>query len=83
MVTKKIILSFIFYFAIVLLSSCRTDKNINSGKEIVLRLDPKDGNPRNSEGDFIQLKDGRILFVYTHFTKGSGDNAGAGRMSGT
>ncbi|MCK5457525.1 MAG: exo-alpha-sialidase, partial [Melioribacteraceae bacterium] len=77
MTTKKTILSFIFYFTIVLLSSCSSDTNINSGKEIVLRLDPKDGNPRNSEGDFIQLKDGRILFVYTHFSKGSGDNAGA------
>lgn len=77
MVSKKIILSFIFYFATVLLSSCSTNGNITSGKEIVLRLEPKDGNPRNSEGDFIQLKDGRILFVYTHFTKGSGDNAGA------
>ncbi|MCK5458110.1 MAG: exo-alpha-sialidase, partial [Melioribacteraceae bacterium] len=31
----------------------------------------------NSEGDFIQLKDGRILFVYTHFTEGARDNAGA------
>jgi len=47
------------------------------GKEITLRLDPEQGNPRNSEGDFIQLKDGRILFVYTHFTDGAGDNASA------
>jgi hypothetical protein len=34
-------------------------------------------NPRNSEGAFVELKDGRILFVYTHFTGGSGDNATA------
>lgn len=54
------------------------------GKEVVLKLEPGPGNPRNSEGDFIQLKDGRILFVYTHFTEGTGDNAGAflaGRIS--
>lgn len=34
-------------------------------------------NPRNSEGDFIQLKDGRLLLVYTHFTGGAGDHAKA------
>ena len=77
MLSKKIILAFILYFAVVLLTSCSTDKNVNFGKEIALRLEPKEGNQRNSEGDFIQLKDGRILFVYTHFTKGTGDNAGA------
>jgi len=57
---------------------------IQRDKEIVLRLEPQQGNPRNSEGDFIQLKDGRILFIYTHFTGGSGDHASAylaGRFS--
>ena len=48
-----------------------------SGKEITLRLEPTGTNPRNSEGDFIKLRDGRILYVYTHFTEGSGDHAGA------
>ncbi|MEN8226737.1 MAG: exo-alpha-sialidase [Bacteroidota bacterium] len=51
--------------------------NKEAGKEITLRLEPGPGNPRNSEGDFIQLKDGRILFIYTHFTEGAGDHAGA------
>jgi Neuraminidase (sialidase) len=40
-------------------------------------LPPKPGNPRNSEGDFIQLNDGRILFVYSHFTGGGGDHDAA------
>lgn len=41
-------------------------------------LPPTPGkNPRNSEGAFLQLKDGRLLFVYTHFTGGGGDNDGA------
>lgn len=48
-------------------------------------LPPTPGkNPRNSEGDFIQLKDGRILFIYTHFTGGSSDHSPshlAGRYS--
>lgn len=41
------------------------------------RLAPSPGNPRNSEGDFIQLKDGRLLFIYTHFTGGDADDAKA------
>lgn len=44
----------------------------------VLQLLPGPNNPRNSEGDFITLKDGRILFVYSHYTGTSGnDNANA------
>lgn len=60
------------------------DPGKESGKEISLKLEPQQGNPRNSEGDFIQLKDGRILFIYTHFTGGTGDHASAylaGRFS--
>jgi sialidase-1 len=40
-------------------------------------LPPGPGNPRNSEGDFIRLADGRILFVYTHFTGGAADDSSA------
>lgn len=40
--------------------------------ETVLGLTPSADNPRNSEGDFITLKDGRILFVYSHYTAGTG-----------
>lgn len=34
---------------------------------VVLELAPGPGNPRNSEGAFLELKDGRILFVYSRF----------------
>ena len=48
-------------------------------------LPPKPGHPRNSEGDTIQLRDGRILLIYTHFVGGqSHDHASAyfaGRFS--
>ncbi len=50
----------------------------------VLSLPPSADNPRNSEGDFIRLKDGRILLVYTHFISGAADHATAylaGRIS--
>jgi hypothetical protein len=41
-------------------------------------LPPTPGkNPRNSEGAFIPLKDGRLLFIYTHFTGGGGDHSAA------
>jgi hypothetical protein len=46
----------------------------------VMELPPSDENPRNSEGDFVQLTDGRILFVYTHFT-GSGSDFGAAHLA--
>ena len=42
-----------------------------------LVLAPSGGNPRNSEGDFVTFDDGRILFVYTHFTGGGADHATA------
>jgi hypothetical protein len=42
-----------------------------------LTLAPRPGNHRNSEGDFVRLRDGRWLFIYTHFTGGAGDHAKA------
>ncbi len=45
--------------------------------DVVLNLEPSADNPRNSEGDFIQLNDDRILFIYTHFTGGQSDHASA------
>jgi len=47
-------------------------------KEVVLSIYPGSNNPRNSEGDFITLKDHRILYIYTHYTgTSSNDNAHA------
>jgi Neuraminidase (sialidase) len=36
-----------------------------------LVLAPGPDNPGNSEGDFTQLKDGMVLFIYSHFTGSS------------
>ncbi|MCX7919409.1 MAG: glycoside hydrolase [bacterium] len=44
-----------------------TPQQQSPGK-IVLELPPTSGNPRNSEGAFITLRDNRILFIYSHFT---------------
>lgn len=37
-------------------------------KETVLELGRGENNPRNSEGDFLELKDGSLLFAYSRYT---------------
>ena len=44
---------------------------------LVHRIDPTSGYPRNSEGAFVTLKDGTILFAYSQFYGGSGDHSQA------
>ncbi|TNJ66202.1 exo-alpha-sialidase [Paenibacillus hemerocallicola] len=45
---------------------------------IVLDLRPGPGNPRNSEGAFLDLRDGRLMFAYSRFNGDSShDNAKA------
>ena len=48
-----------------------------AGVKIVLELKPGAGNPRNSEGAFMPLKDGRILFAYSRYCGNSGEDHGA------
>ncbi len=58
--------------------------NNRKALESVLTLEPSPKNPRNSEGDFIRLLDGRLLFVYSHYYGGGGDHGAAflaGRVS--
>ncbi|WP_339923738.1 sialidase family protein [uncultured Cyclobacterium sp.] len=45
-------------------------------RKTVLQLDQGENNPRNSEGDFIRLNDGRIMFIYTHFMGKSASDFG-------
>lgn len=52
-----------------------------SGKTDVLSLLPQADNPRNSEGDFITLKDGKIVYIYSHFTGKSGGDYGHGYLA--
>ena len=48
------------------------------GVHIGLELPPGPDNPRNSEGSFMPLKDGRIMFAYSrYYGKSSHDNATA------
>ena len=43
------------------------------GRE-VLFIPRKDGNPRNGEGTFLRLKDGRILYAYSRYLGHSWDD---------
>lgn len=44
------------------------------GATVIPLLPPGRGNPRNTEGAFVTLRDRRILFAYTRFTGGGGDD---------
>ena len=76
-------------FLLLLTTSCMTGRvgSPESGiiPQTVLKLTPSENNPRNSEGDFVTLKNGSVLFVYTHYTGSStSDHAPAylaGRIS--
>ena len=46
-------------------------------KDTILRIEPGKENPRNSEGDMIALKNGRLCLIYTRFRGGSSDHATA------
>lgn len=47
-----------------------------AGATVLKLLPPAPGNPRNTEGAFVTLKDGRIMFAYTRFS-GGGDHDAA------
>jgi hypothetical protein len=71
---RKLLPVFYLLLSVILAPACKpaaqksvTD-NINIKKQVALQLNPGENNPRNSEGDFITLKDGRMLFIYSHYT---------------
>lgn len=45
------------------------------GATVLKLLPPSPGNPRNTEGAFVTLKDGRILFAYSRFAGGDDNDA--------
>lgn len=49
--------------------------------ERILDLAPRPGNPRNSEGAFLELRDGGLLFVYSHFVGSSGSDHAKARLA--
>lgn len=56
--------------------TAQTVEGVAAGVEKPLRISPSPGNGRNSEGDFIALRDGRLMLIYSKFV-GTGDHAAA------
>ncbi len=48
-----------------------------NGVRTLLVIEPTKEHPRSSEGDVVELKDGRLCLVYTRFTGGGGDSSAA------
>lgn len=63
-------------------SSAEAQTHDTSENEIVLRINPGPDNPRNSEGSFIGLKDGRILYVYSRFMGSTGSDHAPAQLVG-
>ena len=61
---------------IVILLNC-TGAIAVSGKETLLVINPSEGNARSSEGDIIELKDGRLCLIYSRFTGSASDHGSA------
>lgn len=75
------ILCLLFLFSTVT-SAFSQNTGVSEGNHTVAQLLPGPNNPRNSEGDFITLKDGRILFVYSHYTGTSNSDHGNAFLAG-
>jgi hypothetical protein len=67
----------IHYLIALVISAVWVTSVIAVDSESLLVIEPGKDNPRNSEGDIIELKDGRLCLIYTRFTGGSGDHAAA------
>jgi Neuraminidase (sialidase) len=82
----RVIKNFAFCLLALAYSGCNnkseSNKEENVGKKVVLKLEPGPNNLRNSEGDFISLKDGRIFFIYSHFTGTSSSDSAPAYLAG-
>ena len=58
-------------------SFCADAHAIAPGVKIALELKPGPGNPRNSEGAFLPLRDGRIIFAYSRYCGETGSDHAA------
>jgi sialidase-1 len=67
--------------ASVLMIAFPAESQSVSAPQVTLQIKPGEDNPRNSEGDFVTLKDGRILFVYSHFTGKSSSDFGSSHLA--
>ena len=88
---RSILLFLVFTYILSIPLACRKanaptikEKEVEKeiiDQEVVMELKPGENNPRNSEGDFITLKNGKILFIYSHFTGTSDDDENSGYLA--
>jgi len=78
----KVIVGILSAFLFMSFETSSFISRTNEGKQLVLRISPGPDNPRNSEGSFITLKDGRILFIYSRFTGNSSGDGGQAYLAG-
>lgn len=84
LIMKQFKLVLLFGISLLGAGSFSKAQTLLNPSEVVLHIGEDGLPPRNSEGSFIQLNDGRILFAYSKFEGGSGDHASgliAGRYS--
>ena len=80
---KTFLLSGFILISTILLVSFQNPVQKNDDlRKIVLYLNTGNDNPRNTEGDFITLKNGRILFIYSHFTGSSFHDESPAHLAG-
>ncbi len=59
------------------MDSYRVPNTTTSPAELLLSIDPDSAAPRNSEGDIIELSNGRLALVYSKFSGGKEDHSAA------
>ena len=76
--TMAILTAALTFASCAIIGNKGDSKKMDRSPTTVLSLQPGPDNPRNSEGDFINLNDGRILFVYSrYYGTSSSDHATA------
>jgi len=63
--------------AVLALVTCPFVLTAEPGNEIVHSIPSTPAHPRNSEGSFVTLKSGRLLFYYSEFSGGASDFSSA------
>ncbi len=75
-------LSFISSLVLTFLMSTSYIRAQVPNNQLVLKIESGPDNPRNSEGAFIGLRDGRILYVYSRFLGSNGSDHAPAQLVG-
>ena len=75
-------LAFLLVLILTSITSELSAQSETQGNELVHVINPGPDNPRNSEGAFIELKDGRILYVYSRFSGAKGSDHAPAQLVG-